>query len=142
MKGLLSVAAFAALLPGGVAAQEPTEPPQIVAYYYKVRWGFQDEFERLFMKNHYPVLADDIKAGLIRNVHIFTPTFHGDGRADWTFLVVITYPSWDALGVTRDEAVVKRLYPDQDTFQKEERRRFELLDAHWDVPLRVVPPPK
>ena len=37
---------------------------------------------------------------------------------------------------------VKRLFPDQDTFQKEEQRRFELLDAHWDVPLRAVPPPQ
>jgi hypothetical protein len=142
MKRVLGLVLLAAIVPGGVGAQEPAEAPQVVAYYYKVRWGFQKEFERLFMKNHYPVLADDMKAGLIRNVHMFTPTFHGDGRADWTFLVVITYPSWRALGTTRDEAVVKRLYPDQDTFQKEEQRRFELLDAHWDVPLEVVPTPK
>jgi hypothetical protein len=142
MKGLLSVAAFAALLPVGAAAQEPTEPPQIVAYYYKVRWGFEEEFERLFMKNHYPVLAEDTRAGLIRNVHVMRPTFHGDGRADWNFLVVITYSGWRALGTERDEGVVKRLFPDQTTFQKEEQRRFELLDAHWDVPLRMVPPPK
>jgi hypothetical protein len=142
MKVLLGFGAVALLLGGTAAAQEPPEAPQVVAYYYKVRWGFQDEFERLFMKNHYPVLAEDTKAGLIRNVHIFRPTFHGDGRADWTFLVVITYASWRALGTERDEAVVKRLFPDQDAFQKEEQRRFELLEAHWDVPLRVVPPPK
>ena len=142
MKRLFGVAAFAALLAGEAVAQEPAEAPQVVAYYYKVRWGFQEEFERLFMKNHYPVLAADTKAGTIRNVHMFRPTFHGEGRADWTFLVVITYPGWRALGIERDETVVKRLFPDQDTFQKEERRRFELLDAHWDVPLRAVPPPQ
>jgi hypothetical protein len=142
MKRFLGLAAFASLLPAGAAAQAPSEPPQVVAYYYKVRWGFQEEFERLFMKNHHPVLADDIKNGLIRDVHMFRPTFHGDGKADWTFLVVITYPSWRALGTERDEAVAKRLFPEQETFQKEERRRFELLEAHWDVPLRVVPAPK
>jgi hypothetical protein len=142
MKLLLGVVGVAALLGGWAVAQEPPETPQVVAYYYKVRWGFQEEFERLFMKNHYPVLAADTKAGLIRNVQTYRPTFHGDGRADWTFLVVITYPGWRALGIERDEAVVKRLFPDQDTFQKEEQRRFELLDAHWDVPLRAVPPPQ
>jgi hypothetical protein len=142
MKRLLIVGAVTALLGGAAAAQEPPEAPHVVAYYYKVRWGFQEEFERLFMKNHYPVLTEDTKAGLIRNVYMFSPTFHGDGRADWTFLVVITYSSWRALGTERDEAVVKRLFPDQDAFQKEEQRRFELLEAHWDVPLRVVTPPK
>jgi hypothetical protein len=142
MKLTLAWGAFAFLLPALAAAQAPPDTPQVVAYYYKVRWGFQEEFERLFMKNHYPVLAEDTKAGLIRNVHMFSPTFHGDGRADWTFLVVITYSSWRALGTERDEAVVKRLFPDQEAFQKEEQRRFELLEAHWDVPLRVVTPPK
>ena len=32
-----------------------------------------------------------------------------------------------------------RLYPDQATFLAEEQRRFELLDAHWDVPLVELP---
>ena len=33
---------------------------------------------------------------------------------------------------------MKRLYPDQATFKKEEQRRFEILDAHWDVPLNEL----
>jgi hypothetical protein len=28
------------------------------------------------------------------------------------------------------------MYPDQDTFQREEQRRFEILDAHWDLPVK------
>ena len=138
MKRCLWLLVAAALLP---CAAQAEENPYTAAYYYTVKWGFQEEFERLFMKNHYPVLQADIKAGLIRNVHLYRPTFHGDGRADWTFLVVITYSSWQALGAQRDEAVVKRLYPDQASFEKEERRRFEILDAHWDVPLTPVKPP-
>jgi hypothetical protein len=31
--------------------------------------------------------------------------------------------------------IARRLFPDQDRFKQEERRRFELLEAHWDVPL-------
>ena len=41
-------------------------------------------------------------------------------------------------GPSDEEAIVKRLYPDQATFQKEEQRRFEILDAHWDVPLNEL----
>jgi hypothetical protein len=28
------------------------------------------------------------------------------------------------------------------TFRAEERRRFELLEAHWDVPLEDLPLPR
>ena len=38
-----------------------------------------------------------------------------------------------------DEAALqKQLYPDQETFQKEEQRRFEILDAHWDLPVKLM----
>jgi hypothetical protein len=30
------------------------------------------------------------------------------------------------------------MYPDQETFQKEEQRRFEILDGHWDLPVKPV----
>ena len=42
------------------------------------------------------------------------------------------------MGPSGEAEIVKKLYPDQATFQKEERRRFEILDAHWDVPLNEV----
>jgi hypothetical protein len=137
-----------ALRPAPAAAQVPGAPapnqPATAAYYYRVRWGFQQEFERLFFKNHYPVLKEQMGPnGRIRAVNVYRPTFHGDGRADWTFLVTITFASWSAMGgPSPDEAIAKRLYPDQETFRKEEQRRFEILDAHWDVPLVEVEPPK
>ena len=113
------------------------------AYFYKVRWGFQEEFERLFLANHYPVLVAQKESGRIRAVEMYKPTFHGDGRSDWTFLVVITFRDWAAVGAKSEEdAVIRRLYPDQETFKKQEQRRFELLEAHWDVPLTVVAPPE
>src|SRR5512143_2017455 len=30
--------------------------PVTVQYFYKVRWGFEDEFEELFERNHWPLL--------------------------------------------------------------------------------------
>jgi hypothetical protein len=139
------LAALAAILTPAILAStaKGAEKPVRVAYYYKVRWGFQQEFERLFFKNHYPVLKEQMgEGGRIRDVSVYRPTFHGEGRADWTFLVVITFSSFEALGgPSPDEAIAKRLYPDQETFKREEQRRFEIMDAHWDVPLSAVEPP-
>src|SRR5260221_8857218 len=126
-----------------VKAAGVEEKPVRVAYYYKVRWGFQAEFERLFLKNHYSLLLAQKKEGSrIKAVNLYKPTFHGEGRADWTFLVVIQFASWSAIGApSNDEALARQLFPDQETFKKEEQRRFEILDAHWDVPLTEVEPP-
>lgn len=119
------------------------DSPVRAAYYYRVKWGYQDEFERLFFKNHYPVLQAQMgDKGRITSVEVMKPTYHGDGRADWTFLVVITFANMTAFtGPNEEAAIQKRLYPDQETFKKEEARRFEIIDAHWDVPLTVVTPP-
>ena len=34
--------------------------------------------------------------------------------------------------------IVAKLFPDRAKLQKEEQRRFELLVAHWDVPLNRI----
>ena len=124
-----------------VAVTWADEKPVTVAYYYKVRWGFQQEFERLFFKNHYPILQSQKER--ITNIHVFRPTYHGDGHADWTFLVVLQYASGAALlGPVDEDAIARKLFPDQETYKNEEQRRFEILDAHWDVPLTPVTPPQ
>ena len=140
MKKIVPVLAAAGILAAGSLTHAQEAPPQ-VAYYYKVRWGFQQEFERLFLKNHYPVLMEMKQRGRVQDVKLLRPTYHL--KDDWTFLVVITYPTWAALGSPSDEeAITRKLYPDYERFQKEEQRRFEILDAHWDVPLTPVTPPK
>jgi len=121
------------------AAQNAPRAERTVWYFYRVKWGFQDEFVALFQKNHYPVLKEGMKSGRITSVRTFVPTYHGDGRADWTFAVAITYRDTAAMtGPSGEDEIVRRLYPDQATFRKEEQRRFEILDAHWDVPLNEL----
>ena len=71
--------------------------PVTVAYYYRIRWGGQAEFVELFERNHWPVLRDQLASGRFLDVRAYTPRFHGDGRADWTFLVTITYRDWAAM---------------------------------------------
>ena len=109
--------------------------PITVAYYYRVRWGALDEFIELFERNHLPVLKAQVETGRLLNVHRFVPRFHGDGRADWDILVSITFRDWAAMEEHSDAEIAARLFPDQEAFKREEARRFELLEAHWDVPL-------
>jgi hypothetical protein len=109
------------------------------AYFYKVRWGHHDEWVALFRKNHWPVLREQIATGRFTDVRLFVPQYHGDGRADWDVMVTITYRDWAALEGHSEQAIKERLYPDQETFKREEQRRFELLEAHWDVPLTELP---
>jgi len=131
---------------GGVNAQAPaaqsgSRSERTTWYFYRVKWGHQDEFVALFRKNHYPVLKEEMKSGRITSVRTFVPTYHGDGRADWTFAVAITYRDTAAMvAPSGEDEIVRKLYPDQTAFTKEEQRRFEILDAHWDVPLNEIDP--
>ena len=121
------------------AVQSAARPERTTWYFYRVKWGFQDEFVALFAKNHLPVLREEMKSGRIVDVRTYVPTYHGDGRADWTFAVVITYKDTAAMmAPSNDDAIAKKLYPNQAAFKKEEQRRFEILDAHWDVPLNEL----
>jgi hypothetical protein len=132
--------ALSALATFDATPPQPTEQPYAVAYYYKVKWGYYDEFLRLFKKNHWPLLKAEQEQGRILRVDAYQPTFHGEGRADWHFMTVIVYKNWNAvLDQSGREELLRRLFPDQERFQAEERRRFELLEAHWDVPLTPVP---
>jgi hypothetical protein len=113
--------------------------PVKVLYFYRTRWGAHDEFVELFRRNHWPILRDQLQGGRFLAVEQWTPRFHGDGRADWDVLVSITYRDWAAMEAHSDAEVARRLFPDQDRYRAEERRRFELLDAHWDVVLEPRP---
>ena len=121
------------------AGQSSAIAERTVWYFYKVRWGFQEEFVALFKKNHLPVLKAQQEAGRMSAVRTFTPTYHGDGRADWTFAVSITYRDMNAMtGPSGEDEIIKKLFPDQERYRREEQRRFELLEGHWDVPLNDV----
>lgn len=118
------------------------DQPVTMAYFYVVRWGHQEEFVALFERNHWPILREQLQSGRFLDVRAYAPRFHGDGRSDWTFMMTITYRDWTAMEAHSEAEIAARLYPDQASFKAEEQRRFELLVAHWDVPLeeRALPP--
>jgi hypothetical protein len=126
------------VLTGSAAAAEPEarSKPYVVEYYYKVAWGHQGEFWTLFKRNHLPVLTKEMELGRILSVSAARPRDHGTEDGRWDYRVTIT---WRDIQTTNDgfdsTALAKRLYPDQATFETEENRRFEILLAHWDLPV-------
>jgi hypothetical protein len=135
-----------ALQPGASAAivsvsqaRPQADQPFVVEYYYKAKWGYADEFIRLFKKNHYPILKRQIETGRILQVNGVRPRYHATEDGRWDYRVTIVFKNVAAANDnTAEEAIIKQIYPDQETFKREEQRRFEILIAHWDVPLLPV----
>ena len=85
--------------------------PITVAYFYRVRWGAQEEFLELFERNHWPLLREQLAAGRFLDVQAYVPRFHGDGRADWTVMVTITYRDWAAMEAHSEAAIAAAPLP-------------------------------
>ena len=143
----MSLAVLGSLFLGGVfllasAQGNPSasdDKPVTIEYYYKVKWGFSDEFIRLFRKNHYPVLKKQIEMGRILHVTAVTPRFHNTEDGRWDYRVTLTFKNAKiAYSDFDSDALNKELYPDQETFKKEEQRRFEILLGHWDLPVSTL----
>ncbi len=117
-------------------ARRTPETPFVVEYYYKAKWGFADEFARLFQKNHLPILKKQIESGRLLEVKAEKPRYHATEDGRWDFRVTIVFRSASAAADASEESeIANGLFPDQDTFRREEQRRFETLLAHWDVPM-------
>jgi hypothetical protein len=105
-----------------------------VENYYKVKWGFAEEFIALWKTNHYPLLKKAIEKGDIITVDAEKPRLHSGEDTRWDFKVTLVFKNAKA---AFDEDLTtpykKQLYPDPDKLTKDEQHRFELLIAHWDI---------
>lgn len=110
--------------------------PYTVEYYYKAKWGYAGEFLRLYKKNHQPLLQKQVETGRILRLTLTRARLHGTEDGRWDYRVTIV---WKNIQTTDDgfseENLAHEMYPDQETFKKEEQRRFEILAGHWDVPV-------
>jgi hypothetical protein len=137
---LLAMAVAPSVFAQGAPPQGAADKPYIMEYYYKVSWGHQKEFLDLFLKNHFPLLQEIQKSGRILALKIETPANHMTEESRWDYRVTITYKN-STLATTSnpdEEALVKKLYPDRALFEREEQRRFEILLAHWDLPVSDI----
>ena len=120
-------------------AAEGKEQPYAIEYYYKAKWGHADEFLTLFKKNHYPVLKKETELGRMLKVSMVTPRYHMTEGERWDYRVTIVFKNAAIANDNFDSsAIIKQLCPDQETYKKEEQRRFEILEAHWDLPIKDV----
>jgi hypothetical protein len=102
--------------------------------YYKVKWGYADEFINLWKTNHYPLLKKAIEKGDIVSVDAEKPKLHSGEDTRWDFKVTLVFKdAKTAFDPDLTTPYKKQLYPDQDKLAKDEQHRFELLIAHWDV---------
>jgi hypothetical protein len=102
--------------------------------YYKVKWGYAEEFISLWKKNHYPLLKKALEKGDVISITASRPKFHSGEETRWDFRVTVVFKT---VALAFDESLTepykKQLYPDQDAYIKAEQHRFELLIAHWDI---------
>ena len=128
----------------GAPPQGGAGQPYTIEYYYKCQWGHQEEFLRLFLKNHYPLLQKIQTTGRILSLKIDSPAYHTTEDGRWDYRVTIRYKnSTVATTVNPDEAAfIDQLWPDKETYKKEEQRRFEILLGHWDLPVTDITPAK
>src|SRR4051812_298680 len=132
------------LLAQGAPPQMSADQPYSMEYYYKVQWGHQQEFLQLFLKNHYPLLLKQTESGRILSVRIEQPANHTTEDGRWDYRVTIRFKN-STLATTAnpdEERIIKQLWPNQEAYQREEQRRFEILLAHWDMPITDLTPAK
>ncbi|MFO0956225.1 MAG: hypothetical protein U0800_02030 [Isosphaeraceae bacterium] len=133
--------ACAAALSGPAAGREGKARPVVLECYYKAKWGHADEFLQLYKKNHYPVMKRLLDEGRLTRIEIVKPRYHGPEEGRWDFRVTLAFRDADAAyDPEHEEAIQAELYPARDAFREEEKRRFAILDAHWDVIIDPVDP--
>ncbi|SPF56552.1 conserved exported hypothetical protein [Candidatus Sulfopaludibacter sp. SbA4] len=132
------------LLAQGAPPQQAADKPYSMEYYYKVQWGHQQEFLDLFLRNHYPLLLKNVESGRMLSVKIEQPANHTTEDGRWDYRVTIRFKnSTVATSANPDEErLIKQLWPNQETYKREEQRRFEILLGHWDLPVTDITPAK
>jgi len=120
-------------------------PPVTVEYYYKIvpggmMPGGPSEWLSLYLKNHHPILQQLKKEGLILSEKVYERRFHAESPA-WDYKVVMVWRDWAALdeASTREPEIIRSLFPDKAAHDREEKRRWELTEKHWDDVLKEVP---
>lgn len=129
---------IAAMTPASAQPRATEGKPYVVEWVYRVRYGFGDEWWRLFQKYQIAELDEEQRRGFVRSYEVYRPGLHTSEDARWDYRIVITYNGYD--GSTHEGEVERALFPDRATLQREENRRWELTTNHWDLPIHAIDP--
>ena len=138
-------AALAALTLAGplgpaMAQTLAAEKPYQVEWVYRVRYGYQDEWWRIFQKYQIAILDREMALGYVTRYSVVRPGLHTSEDARWDYRIVITYPN--PAGATHEGEVDRQLFPDRQAEAREDQRRWELTLNHWDLPIHEIDPHK
>jgi len=115
-------------------AAQPGKEYFTIENYYKVKWGYAEEFIDLWKVNHYPLLKKAIEKGDIITVAAEKPKLHSGEDTRWDFKVTIVFKDLKAaFDPDLTTPYKKQIYPDLNKLAKDEQHRFELLLSHWDI---------
>lgn len=125
------------------ATERAVESPFTVEYYYKIKWGHYEEWLELYKRNHWPIMQAEMKDGDILHISVDQPQNSSPEPYRWDARVTITFKNiLIPHGLTdrslKRAALIARLYPNRELYDREERRRTELLDGFWEVELDPV----
>lgn len=120
------------------AQQIPGTAPYQVEWVYRIKYGYQDEWWRLFQKYQIAALDEEKKRGYVLDYSVVRPGLHTSEDARWDYRIVITYRGWE--GSRHENEVIHSLFPDGATLRRDENRRMELTANHWDLPIHDIDP--
>jgi len=129
-----------------LCAPQPAFPAQAgqpgyqVEWVYRIRYGYQDEWWRIFQKYQIAILDREKTLGYVANYVVVRPGLHTSEDSRWDYRIVITYPN--QAGATHEDEVERALFSDRATLHREEQRRWELTLNHWDLPIHEIDPHK
>ncbi len=144
---IFSLSAFPSAAAPRQGASNPSGPgsagqPVTIEYYYKLvpgAWvpGGGGEWLALYKKNHNPILKQLMKEGFILSERAFERRFHAESPA-WDVKIVMVWrdaPAQEQANA-REPEIIRSLYPDKAAHDREEKRRWELTERHWDDVLK------
>ena len=137
---LLAAACFL-ILPESGKSQTPipaSEKPYTEEWVYKIKYGFRDEWWKIFQQYQVVTLDKAQSLGYITEYSVYTPGLHTSEDSRWDFRVIIVYKN--IVASTHLSEVEKQLFGSSPTFKKDENRRWELTANHWDLPIHSVDP--
>lgn len=120
----------------GQSSASVSNKTYIVEWVYRVKWGHKEEFFDIFKKYQLPVLEKEKQLGYVTDYSVYSPGLHTSQDSRWDYRVIIVYK--DRASTGHAEEISNQLFPDQAALKREEQRRWELTEVHWDLPIEVV----
>lgn len=125
---------------GQLSAEQPAGTAVTIEYYYKLAPGTTKEWLALYKKNHNPILQQHVKSGLLLSERLFERRYHALSPA-WDYKVVMVWRDDAALEEAhqKEKEIIRSLYPNQNDHDRQEQRRWEITEQHWDDLLSEIP---